>query len=330
MTPTDLARYRVIFGVFALLTMPTFTWIAGYPATLWNPPPGPMALLQGPPPHLLLVALELALAVAAAALLLGRCIVTASISFTVVSIAGFGYVFSIGGVDHSILLVITPLFLAAAGWGSPRSSPWVMRLFAFTIGLAMSTAALAKLFSGGWTDPSTHATQRFMTTFVSAERTGPLGIWLLDITPGWAWETQDYLTLILEGGLVLTVFSMRLFRTWLAVLCVFHLAIALSLGILFALNVIAYAAFVPWGRLPRFFRPSLPWWGPILVGLAAWALAQATDAPRSVTDWAVIVAGVLVIVPGLLIPLMEDRQQPAEEDSNGKGFGERMPTGTDR
>ncbi len=281
MTATDLSRYRILYATIVLLTLPSFAWVGDYPATLWNPPPGPIALMTGPPPIAVLVALELLIGMAAAALLLGKWIVAASITITLAQLAGLGFTYSIGKVDHDILFVIAPLFLAAAGWSGGHDSPWVMRLFAWTIGLAMLTAGMAKFASGGWTDLGTHATRRVMFAFVQIDRTGPLGDWLFTVTPGWAWKVQDYLTLILEIGLVFTVWSMVAFRRWLAVLCVFHFAIGLSLGILFAGNVVVYVSFRTLGTTVPLPTPRAPRVEHSPRGSHSLATSQGSSHPRT-------------------------------------------------
>lgn len=271
-----LVRYRVAYAAVMLMCLPRYGWVNEWPDSLYTPPPGPFALLDGFPAHWFMVGLEVVVALALAALLLGFQVDAASIVASLAMMIGYGFTFSLGMIAHIILLILTPLFMAVAGWGGQRAPrAWAMRLFAWTVGLAMLTAGWSKL-SGGWLDPSTHAT--FGTVFVYHDvykSSGPLASALLRLDSPFLWEPMDIAAVALECGLVLTVFHWTSFRVAIAGLCIFHLAVMLMLGIVFVFNVLVYAAFVPWGRLeiPALSRHPPVWLVPP-VGLATWALVS--------------------------------------------------------
>jgi|GEM_PF-3364735 len=265
----DLSIYRVIFGVFALTTLPRIGFVSDYPSTFLDPPPGPFALLDTVPAPWVLTSLSTATAVAAVALTIGLWTRCASIAYALLLTSSYGLTYSFGKVDHTILMVVVPLALAFSGWGDHISidsyftsrrrrqtpSPWAPRLLAVCIGLALLTAALPKVLTG-WLSPSTQASLgHFLTKYVVEDKTG-------GVAPGvnstasltLLWEALDWVTVLLEASVIVAALSWRTFRPTLAVLVVFHLSVLLTMGIAFQTNVIAYAAFIPWARLVTFER----------------------------------------------------------------------------
>ena len=274
MTAVDLARFRVIYAVVGLLTVPSFAWVAAYPDAMYAPPPGPMQVFGGFPDAWVLHGLELVAAAAFAALLVGYRVGLASVTATLAMLIGYGFAYSLGKIDHNVLFIFTPAVLAAAGWsGRGTVRPTVLRLWAFSIGLALLSAGLAKVLAG-WLDPSTQATHGSALLFVHAyDRSGLLTTLTLrsDVR---LWEPFDVAAVVLECGFVLTVFSWVWFRRGLAMLCLFHVGVLLLFGIPFGHNVLAYAAFVPWSRLPwPEVRRLSAWWVVPLVPMA-WGLGQ--------------------------------------------------------
>jgi hypothetical protein len=90
-------------------------------------------------------------------LIAGRHVTVASIAITGALLTGNTWAYSFGKIDHDILLVLLPAFMAAAGWqgtGPTRARP--MASYALVVALAMATGAWQKLASG-WLDPSASA-----------------------------------------------------------------------------------------------------------------------------------------------------------------------------
>ena len=176
-TRTSLAVYRVLYATVFLLLLPDFTWLANFPDTFFNAPPGPMLAFSSFPPRIFLRGLKAALAVCMVAVLIGWR--TRAVSFASVGLGliGYGFSFSLGKVDHNILFLLAPAALALAGWGDRLSvdalrwrsrsaldlaelaEQWPLRLYALMIGLAFFTAAAPRLV-GGWLDPSTMSSRR--------------------------------------------------------------------------------------------------------------------------------------------------------------------------
>lgn len=293
MSAKDLARFRVIYATCGLLLVPSFAWVAQYPDSMYMPPLGPARLFDGFPDAWVLHALEVVLAVAFAALLVGWRVGLASVVATMVMVVGYGFTYSLGKIDHNVLFILTPAVMAAAGWsGRGAVRPVVLRLWAFSVGLAMLSAGLTKVLVG-WLDPGTHATFGSALMFVHAyDRSGPLTTLALRSDAGWMWEPLDIAAVALECGLILTVFSWVWFRRALALLCLFHVGVLLLLGIPFGLNVLAYAAFVPWSRV-RVPDLRVPVWAVLPVGVGAWAAHQLVTPDKAVSVALVLVGGLV-------------------------------------
>ncbi len=267
MTRTSLARYRVIYALIALLMLPDFTWISAFPDSMYNPPPGPMQLFSGFPPVWVLYGLEVALAVCLVGILLGWHTRTASFASVAVAMTGYGFCYSLGKIDHDILLVLVPLPMALAGWGdrlsldalrrrvpgeperSERAEHWPLRLFALMIGLAFATAALDKV-RGGWLDPRTQAVQASEVMQYFTHGYDLLVPAFLVVKSPVLWELMDVVTIVFEAGMVLAVLTWATTRFWFAIAGTFHLGVWLLMGIPFFMNVVAYGFVVPWDRVP--------------------------------------------------------------------------------
>lgn len=277
-TPRDLGRYRIVYCVLLFFLVPRLSWLADYPDSFYKPPTGPFQLLSGFPPGPVLTAIELAVFAFLAGTLLGWYTTVCSIGLSIALMVDYGLAFSVGKVDHSMVMVIVPLILAFSRWGdccsldalrrrraaAPSGSSgqgidlddpaaqlqWPVRLLGLAIGTAFVSAALPKLM-GGWLSLSTQASYAYQ---VRSEFASGRPSWLSDLLVQMRfppmWEFLDWATVLLEGLAVLALLSWRSWRIVLAFLALFHVGIGLSLGIWFGSNVVAYAAFVAWGRLP--------------------------------------------------------------------------------
>jgi hypothetical protein len=264
-TPQDLGLYRIIYSCCALLIVPDITWLAEYPDFMFHPPLGPFQLLSGFPSLAVLVGLEALRTVCLVLLGLGIWTRFVSIATAVVLVVTYGLTYCLGKIDHTVLLVATPLILSFANWGDrlsvdalrgkqPQPQPprqWPLRLLGLAIALPFFAAALAKLGTG-WLLWSSQAAQgQFFAGFDALGRTS----WLAPIAAQFnvpaAWEVLDWLTVIIEFALLATLPWWRAFRIALAVTAIFHLGVFLVMNISFAHNIVVYGAFVPWAaRLP--------------------------------------------------------------------------------
>ncbi|WP_291048126.1 hypothetical protein [Herbiconiux sp.] len=283
----DLARYRVVYAVLVLLTMPNELFTSSIPRAYFAPPPGPFSLLDGPPPFEVLVAFQVLLAVALAALAVGVFVVPASLVTAVCLCFLWGILFSYGKIDHSIFLVLVPLLLAVAGWSKSNAQirHWPIRLLAVLIGVGFVTAAMPKLTSG-WLDPSTQATKgHLILKLFGQDPDGWLYSVATSIQPSALWEIVDIATVVLEFSVILSVLSWKWFRVTLAVLSFFHLGVLLTFDIGFSANLIAYGAFVSWASFG----------GPRVTARASRAAPTRWPLPLRLGAVVVIAAGALAL-----------------------------------
>jgi len=259
----DLSLFRVFYALFVLLTLWRSDYAAYLPATTFDPPSGPFALLGSAPPLLVIWLLEAMLSVALAALAIGWHTRVSAVVSAALQIALYGIGYSYGKIDHTIFLPLVALLLSFSAWGSDFSvdarqrgvglhgHSWAPRCLAVAIGVGTLTAGLAKL-RGGWLSWDSQATFGYLVL----ERdifSAPLDTtaFLSSIDHPVVWEILDYGTVFLECGMILAVLRWRTFYLGIAALAMFHFFIALTVGIVFPYNLPAYAAFIPWSKLRR-------------------------------------------------------------------------------
>jgi hypothetical protein len=262
-TARDLGVYRILFAVLLLALPRRFSWIDRFPSSLFQPPPGPFQLASGLPPHGFFDALEIAIILAALMMGIGLLTRWSSLLLSVLLIVGYGFSYSFGKIDHTILLLIAPAVLSFSNWGAALSvdsvirsrgqqvNQWAVRLFALTISLSFATAALAKIGSG-WLLLDSQIVKGYVLRryFTVEEGRNAVADLAASIQAPWLWELLDWGVVALEIALAVGFLSWRLLRVSLAAAAIFHIGIHLLLGISFYWNLVAYAAFVPWGRLP--------------------------------------------------------------------------------
>jgi predicted DCC family thiol-disulfide oxidoreductase YuxK len=322
-TRTALARYRVVYATVVLLLLPDFSWLAAFPDAMFDPPPGMMRLADGFPPEAVLWGLEAVVAACLVAVLIGWRTRVASLLLVPVAMVGYGYTYSLGKLDHDILLLLVPPALALAGWGDrmsvdalrrrrrglpvapERAEQWPLRLLALLVGLAYVTAALPKLLSG-WLDPATQVVRgvELRQYFVDGE-TDYLAHLFAGLDNPVFWELLDVTTIVFEACMVLAVLSWAGTRLWFAIAAVFHFSVLLMLNIPFWHNTLVYGFVVAWDRL-RLPRATLPGWLPerrvllaapavVLLGGPAWALLlDTTGDARAVLYPAILAVGAAV------------------------------------
>ena len=299
----DLAVVRVLYAAFMLLTqLPRALWTTRAPAAFYAPPFGPVALLTDWPPPWVIYGLNGLLLASLVLLLVGWRTPIASLVAGLSFIALGCWQFASVKIDHDILLGVTPLALAASGWGARWSvdalragrpaaatdpaRAWCLALLALLIGAAMFTAGWGKAATG-WLDPATHSTFAHLTSFYVRDAVGILGEPVLRIGAPWFRESADWAATLLELAVLPAVFWRPTFRAALAVLAAFHLANVLLFGIVFSANVVAYAAFVPWSRiLPR----------------RAWA-GSASQGGLAAIGLAGLAAGLFALFLGPIVPI---------------------------
>jgi len=337
-TRTSLARYRVVYAVIALLTLPDFSWPALFADSMYIAPPGPFMLAPGFPPEFLLRGLEAAFAACLVAILLGWFTRTASFLAVTVAMTGFGFTYSLGKIDHDIFLVLLPAAMALAGWGDrlsldavrrrarglpeapERAEQWPLRLYALMIGLGFLTAAWPKI-RGGWLNPGTQAVQGHQVRqYFTNGKDELLAPFFLHFDHPVFWEILDLATILLEAGMIVAVLWWTTTRFAFAVAATFHLGVWLMMNIAFFMNVVTYGFVVPWDRVPvpRAVRRSsapparLARLAPVVVlaGGVGWSLLiESVGNAAGVVYPVVLVAGGFVGAWFLLAPMVRLGQE---------------------
>jgi uncharacterized membrane protein YphA (DoxX/SURF4 family) len=267
-TLRDVAILRIIIAGALLVSPASFAWIDRFPDSLFVPLPGPFQWSAGLPPHGFFSVLDVVLLLATLMMGIGLATRWSSLLVSVLLIVGHGYGYSFGKLDHTIILALLPAILSFSNWGGVfsidalirRSRPrpvrlWAVRLFALTLGISFATAAWAKI-STGWLSPQTQVIQAY---FLRAYFTAPsdhnaISNLAASIQAPWLWEVLDWTVVLIEATLAVAFVSWRLLRVAISLATIFHLGVFIMLGIQFSWNVIAYGAFVSWGRLPGLSR----------------------------------------------------------------------------
>jgi len=263
----DLAVYRILYASYVLLTcLPVAMWLPHAPRAFFSPPLSLAALFSTFPPAWLLVTLNVLLAFFLSLLLIGWYTRVASVATSLALLVLESWAYSLGKIDHDILLVITPLVLACSGWGdavsldalqrpvrdrnTPRGS-WPLALLALLIGSAMFIAGWIKV-SSGWLAASTRSTYgHLLYNFFVMGRSTWLAERSLGIDSFWLWKSADWFTVVLELGFICAMFRKQTMRIFIALACLFHCGVWLLFNIVFAPNVIVYGAFVSYADVPR-------------------------------------------------------------------------------
>lgn len=278
-TPEGLGLYRIGYALFTLLVVAPghgaytrFADIATFPDAFFLPPPGPMMLAPDFPGPVFFHGVVLLLNLCLVALLLGYRTRLASVLTTVLFLIGFGFSYSFGKINHTMLFVLVPLVMAGSNWGAaysvdalrrrgpaPEVASWPITLLALLLGFGMFTAGFTKLI-GGWLDPSTHATQgHFIKQFFTRGRQDFLAPVFTEITHPVFWEILDWATVLFEMGFLVAILHPRTTRLFAALAVCFHNSTVLMLNISFAVNLPVYAAFLDWSRwrLSAAFPPKM-------------------------------------------------------------------------
>lgn len=271
----DLAVLRVVTACIVLVSFaPKWNYLPDAPSFLFSPPPGTPSLLPSPPPRLLIDFANLAVIASATALLLGVFIRASSIvtTLSLLLLNSIGY--ALGKINHDILIVLLPLFMAYSGWGRCLSvqsavggDPRLPRhratlgMFALVIALSMTYAGLAKLGSGWLELDSQSSLAHLATNHYANGRVTLLGGIAIERFPIWVHELADWATVIFELSFLPALFAPALFRATLIVALFFHLGVLLTYDIAFISNIAAYAAFAPLGMLvSRNLNLKLGYW----------------------------------------------------------------------
>ncbi len=263
----ELGLFRIFAALFLLLfalpSTATYQFLGSLPGEFFNPPPGPMQLFNSFPSEAIFLLFHYALIVCLILLLFGFSTKIVSITGAILLLVLKGFIYSLGKINHDILLIVVPLVMAFSGWGRAYSvdalrktrrhltpQNWTLTLLALIIGFMFFTAGIPKIW-GGWLDLQTQATQGhlYREFFVHGRRAllAPVALSFSDFI----WELLDYATILFEVGFLVAVIHPRCTRIFISIAVVFHFSVIMLMNISFLPNFIAYAAFLNWGFINR-------------------------------------------------------------------------------
>lgn len=267
-TSEGLALFRIFYVLFILIVispghMPFiyYTVYGTLPVDLFYPPPGPMMLFPGFAPVGLLAAVEITIMIVMGFLLIGWRTRWMSIAAGLLILTGNGFAYSMGKINHDLLLAAVPLVMAFSNWGSAWSADaaagrkkepenWPVSLLALMLGFMMFTAGFPKLL-GGWLDIHTNATYgHFIKHYFVNQRQDLLSELFLDIENRFFWESLDWATVVFEIGFLFAILKAPVLRFWCALAVVFHFMVMMMLNISFISNLPVYSLFlINWNSL---------------------------------------------------------------------------------
>ncbi len=261
-TLEGLALYRIFTALFFLFfLLPDFSFysvLANYPDDFFAPPPGPMALFDSFPPELFLQTIHIILMLSWAAVLIGLKTKIASITAGLTMLVLLGFLFSLGKINHELMLVIVPVVMAFSNWGGAysvdqytgrdelKAEGWPLTMLALIIGFMMFTAGFPKIL-GGWLDFSTQASQgHLLNQFYVRERQELLSVFAVRLDSAILWELLDWATVLFEVLFLVAVIKSSWTRLFVCFAVLFHFSTMMTMNIAFLPNFAAYAAFINW------------------------------------------------------------------------------------
>jgi len=265
-----LALYRIFTALmFLFFLMPDATYysdLADFPDDFFTPPPGPMMFFNEFPPAWFFYTVHSLLALSWICVLVGYKTRISSLLAAALMLVLIGFIFSIGKVNHQMLLVLLPAIMAFSNWGGTYSmdsylsgktaeaNGWPLTLLALFIGFMMFTAGFPKIL-GGWLNGNTLATQgHLFNQYFVRGRTELLSGFMVELNMPWLWSLLDWATVLFEAGFLIAVLRAGWTRLFVCLAVLFHFSTMLTLNIAFLVNFPAYAAFLPWGRIHNFLK----------------------------------------------------------------------------
>lgn len=272
-TTEGLALFRILTALmFLFFLMPEASFysdLAEFPDDFFSPPPGPMMLINSFPPAWLFYSIHTLLVVSWLSVLFGYKTEKASIAAAFCMLLLLGFIFSIGKVNHQMLMVLLPLLMAFSNWGGaysvdvrmsdvlPSANGWPITLLALFIGFMMFTAGFPKLL-GGWLSGDTLATQgHLLNQYFVRGRTELLSGFMVETNLPWMWGLLDWATVLFEMGFLVAVFRAGWTRMFICFAVLFHFSTMMTLNIAFLVNFPAYAAFLPWTKIHNYISSRM-------------------------------------------------------------------------
>lgn len=267
-TGEGLGLFRIFASLFLLFFLipgeglSHYRYLASLPTDFFAPPPGPVMLFDEFPPLLFFQTISVLLIISLLAMLIGYRTRWASVIAGVLILILQGFMYSIGKVNHQLLVPLVPIVMSFSNWGICYSLDawqgknkektvygWPLTLLALFIAFMMFTAGFPKIL-GGWLDPSTQAVKgHILNQYFVKDRDALLAPFVIQIQSRILWEILDWSTILFEIGFLIAVWKARWIKTFLIITVFFHFATQLFMNISFLTNFLAYSAFLNWTKI---------------------------------------------------------------------------------
>ncbi len=258
---------RIILSLFLLFFLipgeglDHFLFLSNLPSDFYAAPPGPMMLMDQFPSLTSLIILYSTCVISVILMLIGYRTKTFSITAGITILLLQGVIFSIGKINHEILIATVPIIMAFSNWGAAFSvdsrrddnsikvESWPLTFIAVLIGFMMFTAGFPKIL-GGWLDFSTQATEgHLLNQYYVRGRQDLLAGVAVNFQSTFFWELLDWGTVIFEIGFLIALFKRQWFKFFLAMAVLFHFSTMMTLNIAFLPNFLAYSIFLNWDKI---------------------------------------------------------------------------------
>lgn len=266
-TKEGLGLMRIVLSLFLLFFLipgngiAHFYFLSTLPSDFYAAPPGPMMLFDQFPSYTFIITLSSISTLSVFLMLFGYKTKWASIIAGLTILLLQGFIFSVGKINHEILIAVVPIVMAFSNWGSAFSidskqqtnpdkvESWPLTFIAVLIGFMMFTAGFPKIL-GGWLDFTTQATQgHLLNQFYVRERQDLLAEVAVNLHSPIFWEMLDWGTVLFEVGFLFALIKMKWFKWFLGMAVIFHFSTMMFLNIAFLPNFLAYAVFLDWDRI---------------------------------------------------------------------------------
>lgn len=258
-----LGLYRIGFAAVYLIILgvPSFAWLSQVAEFFYAPQMFNVARLLSDyvPRFEVLLLLDVVIAISLGAMLFGFKTKLVSWLLTLTLLVGFAFQYSLGKIDHNIILVLIPAVMSFSGWEQAFSidaqaanrpsqppdgyAPFVMAL---VLGFAMFTAGVPKLLGGWLSWDASGMFHHFYSRYYFWDRQTLLAPLLAGDTPHWIWKAMDYTAVLFELLFLPAVFNKRVFQGFCCLAVAFHVVNLLILNITFSGNLLAYLLFIRW------------------------------------------------------------------------------------
>ena len=254
-SPEQLGLYRMVYACFILFLIgtPKVAWLANMHPGMFHPPHPSIASLafKSFPPAAVLHTLDVLMILLAFAILVGWKTRSASILFTLTVIFAKSFEYSLGKINHDLIVYTVPFVLAFANWGAAYSfdarrstkktiAAWPITLMAVLLCFCIFTAGYPKLLAG-WLNTDTLAVKgKLFTHYFVQGRQDLLAGFFIGLQSPLFWEFNDWAAVLLELAFLPAIICARSLRSLIAVMLVFHTMVLLMLNIVFVPLYIVY------------------------------------------------------------------------------------------